>query len=114
MPNEPEIIEPVQVTPVAKPVQAEKPAAKPVETVQESTAEKAAKAREEQALTRTLSDGEWLYRVQKGDTLLSLANRYYGDYNRWRDIYMINQDRLGRGGALRPGQMLVMPKKIRR
>jgi hypothetical protein len=64
-----------------------------------------------QGVGRALSDGEWLYTVKEGDTLLSLANRYYGDYNRWRDIYILNQDRLGRGGMLRPGQILVMPPK---
>ncbi len=65
----------------------------------------------EQAIGRALSDGEWLYKVQEGDTLLSLANRFYRDYNRWRDIYILNEDRLGRGGNLRPGQLLLMPKR---
>jgi hypothetical protein len=73
--------------------------------------ERPTRSAEETTLSPTLGDGEWLYKVKPGDTLLSLANRYYGDYNRWRDIYKLNQDRLGRGGNLRPGQLLVMPKK---
>jgi nucleoid-associated protein YgaU len=71
-------------------------------------------ADQKKAIGRALGDGEWLYKVKEGDTLLSLANQYYGDYNRWRDIYILNQDRLGRGGTLRAGQMLVMPsRKVR-
>ena len=67
----------------------------------------------ERELGRKLGDGEWIYRVKEGDTLLSLAKQFYGDYNRWRDIYILNQDRLGRGGSLRTGQLLLMPKKAR-
>jgi hypothetical protein len=50
-----------------------------------------------------------LYKVHEGDTLINLAERFYGDAKRWREIYMLNQDRLGRGGNLTVGQMLVMP-----
>ena len=50
-----------------------------------------------------------IYKVQEGDTLASLAQRFYGDPKRWRDIYVLNEDRLGRGGNLKAGQLLVMP-----
>ena len=106
------------VTPVQKPVQVKQPMTElesapeetPVSAPKEST-NKAKISSPESAIGRPLGDGEWLYRVQDGDTLLSLANQFYGDYNRWRDIYVLNQDRLGRGGSLRTGQLLVMPKK---
>lgn len=91
----------VPETPAVQPKKA------PVETLQAVPTGKAA----EQAIGRPLGDGEWLYKVQEGDTLLSLANRFYRDYNRWRDIYILNEDRLGRGGNLRPGQLLLMPKR---
>jgi hypothetical protein len=51
------------------------------------------------------------YRVKAGDTLINLAERFYGDYTRWRDIYALNKDRLGRGGDLKPGLLLLMPKE---
>ncbi len=51
-----------------------------------------------------------VYTVQEGDTLESLAKRFYGDHKKWRDIYILNEDRLGRGGVLKAGQRLIMPK----
>jgi hypothetical protein len=60
---------------------------------------------------RRLRTGEWIYRVKEGDTLINLAERFYDDYKKWRDIYDLNQDRLGRGGTLRTGQILIMPKR---
>jgi nucleoid-associated protein YgaU len=103
MPKEPVQIQPV--IPVVKPVPTVKPVAPVVSPV------KPKKPVAEQGIGRPLGEGEWLYKVKEGDTLLSLANTYFGDYNRWRDIYILNEDRLGRGGALRVGQLIVMPKK---
>jgi len=51
-----------------------------------------------------------VYKVQEGDTLESLAKRFYGDHKKWREIYILNEDRLGRGGLLKVGQLLVMPQ----
>lgn len=51
------------------------------------------------------------YKVKEGDTLINLAERFYGDYKRWREIYILNQDRLDRGGNLKVGQLLIMPQK---
>lgn len=98
------VVTPVQKAPVSVPPTTEKPSkvVKPVTELQKPV---------EGPNGKPLADGEWLYKVKEGDTLLSLAKRYYGDYNRWRDIYILNEDRLGRGGALRTGQLLVMPKK---
>jgi hypothetical protein len=92
---------------------APKPVAPVVKPVPAKPAPAAASRGLEKDFGQALSDGEWVYRVKAGDTLISLAKRYYADYNRWRDIYILNEDRLGRGGNLRPGQLLRMPKKAR-
>jgi nucleoid-associated protein YgaU len=111
--------EPVKVVPPAqekparkaiKPTQPAKPAKPAVKPVVVPPPPPVSLEALEQGVHQPLGDGEWLYKVRQDDTLLSLANRYYGDYNRWREIYILNEDRLGRGGTLRPGQLLRMPK----
>lgn len=47
--------------------------------------------------------------VTKGDTLFSLAQRYYGNRSRWRDIYAANRDQLPSENALRMGMELRIP-----
>jgi nucleoid-associated protein YgaU len=47
--------------------------------------------------------------VSKGDTLFSLAQKYYGDRARWRDIYAANRDVLTSENALRLGMELKIP-----
>ncbi len=106
-PSEPvqaSVVIPVKSAPAA-PVQA------PVSALEEAPVQVTPTPAPDKGIGRLLGDGEWLYRVRPGDTLLSLANRFYGDYNRWRDIYILNEDRVGRGGTLRTGQLLVMPQK---
>lgn len=49
------------------------------------------------------------HRVEKGDTLQLVAERYYGDRSKWRIIYDENKDNVGRGGTLRKGQLLIIP-----
>lgn len=51
------------------------------------------------------------YVVQEGDTLVSIAKKFYGDPDVWRVIYTMNSDRLGVGGGLTPGKVLVLPVK---
>jgi len=51
------------------------------------------------------------YTAEEGDTLLSIAAKFYGDPERWRDIYALNSDRLGLGGFLTTGKVLVLPRK---
>lgn len=50
-----------------------------------------------------------VYRARPGDSLQSLAEEFYGNANLWPKIYQANEDRIGRGGDLVPGQMLVIP-----
>jgi tetratricopeptide (TPR) repeat protein len=47
--------------------------------------------------------------VVKGDTLFSLAQRYYGNRAKWRDIYAANRDVLPSENSLRLGMELTIP-----
>lgn len=49
------------------------------------------------------------YEARKGDTLQSIAEKVYGDASRWPEIYRANAASLGRGGEVKPGQVLVIP-----
>jgi tetratricopeptide (TPR) repeat protein len=50
-----------------------------------------------------------LYVVQKGDTLQSLALRYYGARAGWEKIYQANRSGLSSKDQLKVGQQLVIP-----
>jgi nucleoid-associated protein YgaU len=48
--------------------------------------------------------------VVAGDTLSSIADHYYGDPDKWRDIYAKNKKLIGSNPALiKPGQKLALP-----
>jgi len=51
------------------------------------------------------------YVVQEGETLESIARKFYGDASLWTEIYDLNSDRMERGGTVRPGQVLLMPQR---
>lgn len=48
--------------------------------------------------------------VQPGDTLFSLAQHYYGDGDRFADIYHTNRNVLKAPEPLPPGTVLVIPE----
>ena len=50
------------------------------------------------------------YQVQEGETLQSIAEKFYGDSSKWMEIYKLNSDRIERGGTLTAGQVLLMPQ----
>jgi len=52
--------------------------------------------------------GPKTHKVSAGDTLESLANKYYGDRSKWHKIYNANQSNIERG-ILKPGQVLTIP-----
>lgn len=56
------------------------------------------------------SAGMKRHTVIKGDTLYSLAQRYYGDRARWRDIYSANRDVMPSENALSIGMELKIPQ----
>ncbi len=47
--------------------------------------------------------------VEKGDTLIKLASRIYGDGSRWKAILDANRNVLRNKDDVRPGQLLVLP-----
>ncbi len=47
--------------------------------------------------------------VVKGDTLFSLAQKYYGNRSRWRDIYAANRDVMPSENSLRIGMEVKIP-----
>jgi Tfp pilus assembly protein FimV len=50
------------------------------------------------------------YKVQRGDTLYSIASRQLGSPQRWHEVLDLNTTALnGRPEALRPGQILRLP-----
>lgn len=49
------------------------------------------------------------YVVKDGDTLESIAASVYGNPARWPEIYRANSGSLGRGGAVKTGQVLTLP-----
>ena len=52
------------------------------------------------------------YEVQSGDTLLSIAEQYYGDTTQWRRIYDANKDVIGSDpDKLKVGTTLKIPPK---
>jgi tetratricopeptide (TPR) repeat protein len=55
------------------------------------------------------SDSARRYTVQRGDTLASIARKYYKSSARWQKILDANADVLSKPGDLKPGQRLVIP-----
>ena len=47
--------------------------------------------------------------VHKGDTLSNLAQRYYKNRAKWRDIYAANRKVMKNEGDIRVGMELVIP-----
>ena len=60
------------------------------------------------APTGTIGSGE-TYVVVKGDSLSKIAEREYGDANRWRTIYEANTDVINDPDLIYPGQELKIP-----
>jgi nucleoid-associated protein YgaU len=55
---------------------------------------------------------EQTYEIQSGDTLLSIAEQFYGDASQWRTIYDANRDVIGNNpDALKVGTTLKIPPK---
>jgi len=52
-----------------------------------------------------------LHRIEEGETLWAIAQRYYGDGNLHAKLAEWNKDRVGSGGTIRPGASLVIPSR---
>ncbi len=53
--------------------------------------------------------GARYHTVAKGDTLYSLARRYYSKQRRWKDIYEANRNQISDPNKIRVGQRLLIP-----
>jgi nucleoid-associated protein YgaU len=49
------------------------------------------------------------YTVVAGDSLSKIANREYGDANKWRAIFEANRDKINDPDRIFPGQVLNLP-----
>jgi nucleoid-associated protein YgaU len=49
------------------------------------------------------------YTVVKGDSLSKIAQREYGDANKWRTLYEANRDLIKDPDLIYPGQLLSIP-----
>jgi len=47
--------------------------------------------------------------IQPGDTLSKIAQQYYGNRAKWRDIYAANRDVMKNEGDLKAGMVLKLP-----
>ncbi|KXK53152.1 MAG: LysM domain/BON superfamily protein [Chlorobi bacterium OLB5] len=52
---------------------------------------------------------ERTYVVQSGDTLSKIAKQYYGDANKYMDIFNANKDKLSDPDKIQVGQELIIP-----
>ena len=63
------------------------------------------------ASTAPVVDAAQTYTVVKGDNLSKIAKQFYGNANRWRDIFDANRDQISNPDLIRPGQVLKIPAK---
>jgi hypothetical protein len=49
------------------------------------------------------------YRVQEGDTLASIAEKYYGDRHKSGELFRLNRDTISDPGLIVPGTLLRVP-----
>lgn len=52
-------------------------------------------------------------KVERGDTLRIIASRYFGDQERWREIFEANREQLKSPGDLKVGQLILVPDRRR-
>ncbi len=49
------------------------------------------------------------YVTSKGDSLQTISELFYGRKDRWIEIFNLNRDKVGRGGSLKTGTVLLVP-----
>ena len=62
-----------------------------------------------QAASSPAASGSRTYKVQPGDTLSKISKDFYGDANKYQQIFEANQDKLESPDKIRVGQELVIP-----
>lgn len=73
------------------------------------TAPKADFSNVQSGVTSTAPAAAQTYTVAKGDTLSKIAKQFYGNANRWHDIFDANRDQISNPDLIRPGQVLKIP-----
>jgi nucleoid-associated protein YgaU len=51
------------------------------------------------------------YKVQKGDTLQKISQKFYGTTRKWSKIFEANKDRLKASDKIYPGQTICVPSE---
>lgn len=59
--------------------------------------------------TTTPEAGGGTYTVQSGDSLSAIAQRLFGDANRWHELFELNRDQIENPDLIYPGQVLKLP-----
>ncbi|MCD6405850.1 MAG: hypothetical protein J7M19_08480 [Planctomycetes bacterium] len=57
----------------------------------------------------TAGDDDVYYRTSKTDSLVRIAEKFYGDRRYSREIYLVNEDVISSAGGLRRGLVIVLP-----
>lgn len=73
------------------------------------TAPKADFSNVQSGVTSTAPAATQTYTVVSGDTLSKIAKQFYGNANRWHDIFDANRDQISNPDLIRPGQVLKIP-----
>ena len=60
-------------------------------------------------LVLDLKIGGSTYVVKSGDTLSAISKQFYGDANKYMDIFNANKDKLSDPDKIQPGQELIIP-----
>lgn len=61
------------------------------------------------ASTAPSADTAQTYTVAGGDSLSKIAKHFYGNANRWREIFEANRDQISNPDLIHPGQVLKIP-----
>jgi len=91
---------------------AKKPDFSNVQSGASSTAPPAPKAdfgNVQSGVTSTAPAAAQTYTVVKGDSLSKIAKHFYGNANRWHDIFDANRDQISNPDLIKPGQVLKIP-----
>jgi len=68
-------------------------------------------ARQQEPVRQSEASGSVSYTVQQGDTLSGIAEWFYGDRSRRRDIYAANRSTISDPQALEAGTVLKIPRE---
>ncbi|HUS06587.1 MAG TPA: LysM peptidoglycan-binding domain-containing protein [Bryobacteraceae bacterium] len=74
------------------------------------TADISVEAGAESSRSRTADAGQ-TYTVQAGDTLSKISKQFYGDANKYMDIFNANRDKLQDPDKIQVGQVLTVPSR---